>query len=125
MRLYEFEAKQVLAKQGVPLPKRTFAKTPEEAEAAAAAIAGPVVLKSQVLSGGRMKAGGVLFADDPQTAKTHAATILALEINGQQPAGVLVEERRNIAQEYFAAVTWDGRAKRPVIIFSDMCGIDI
>ncbi len=125
MRLYEFEAKQVLAKQGVPLPKRTFAKTPEEAEAAAAAIAGPVVLKSQVLSGGRMKAGGVLFADDPQTAKTHAATILALEINGQQPAGVLVEERRNIAQEYFAAVTWDGRAKRPVIIFSDMGGIDI
>ena len=63
MRFYEFEAKQVLGKVGVPMPKRTFAHPPEEAEAAAAEIAGPVVLKSQVLTGGRMKAGGVLFAE--------------------------------------------------------------
>lgn len=125
MRFYEFEAKQVLGKVGVPMPKRTFAHTPEEAETAAAEIAGPVVLKSQVLTGGRMKAGGVLFADTPAEAKTHAATILALTINGQEPAGVLVEERRTVVQEYYAAVTWDGRAKQPVIVFSDMGGIDI
>jgi len=125
MRFYEFEAKQVLGKVGVPMPKRTFAHTPEEAEAAAAEIAGPVVLKSQVLTGGRMKAGGVLFADTPAEAKTHAATILGLTINGQEPAGVLVEERRKVVQEYYAAVTWDGRAKQPVIVFSDMGGIDI
>jgi succinyl-CoA synthetase beta subunit len=125
MRFYEFEAKQVLGKVGVPMPKRTFAHTPEEAEAAAAEIGAAVVLKSQVLTGGRMKAGGVLFADTPAEAKAHAATILGLTINGQEPAGVLVEERRKVVQEYYAAVTWDGRAKQPVIVFSDMGGIDI
>ncbi len=125
MRFYEHEAKQVLAKHGVPLPKREVARTPEEAEAAAASIGGPVVLKSQVLSGGRMKAGGVKFADTPAEAKAAAAAILELPINGQLPMGVLVEERRAIAQEYYAAVTWDARAKKPVIIFSDMGGIDI
>jgi succinyl-CoA synthetase beta subunit/citryl-CoA synthetase large subunit len=125
MRFYEHEAKQVLAKHGVPLPKRQLARTPEEAEAAAASIEGPVVLKSQVLSGGRMKAGGVKFADTPAEAKGAAVGILELPINGQQPMGVLVEERRAIAQEYYAAVTWDARAKKPVIIFSDMGGIDI
>lgn len=125
MRLYEFEAKQVLAKVGVALPKRVLARTPEEAEAAATTVGGALVLKSQVLTGGRMKAGGVLFADSPAEAKAHAATILALPINGQQATGVLVEERRGIAQEYFAAVTWDARAKSPVIVFSDMGGIDI
>jgi succinyl-CoA synthetase beta subunit/citryl-CoA synthetase large subunit len=125
MRLYEHEAKQVLAKHGVPLPKREVARTPEEAEAAAASIGDPVVLKSQVLSGGRMKAGGVKFADTPAEAKEAASAILDLPINGQLPMGVLVEERRAIAQEYYAAVTWDARAKKPVIIFSDMGGIDI
>lgn len=125
MRLYEFEAKQVLGKVNVPMPKRTFAKTAEEAEAAASSIGGEVVLKSQVLTGGRMKAGGVLFATTPAEAKTHAATILGLQIGGQTAAGVLVEERRKVVQEYFAAVTWDGRAKKPVIVFSDMGGIDI
>ena len=125
MRLYEFEAKQVIAKLGVPLPKRVMARTAEEAEAAASSIGGAVVLKSQVLSGGRMKAGGVLFAETPAEAKTAAATILALTINGLVPTGVLVEERRKVVQEYYAAVTWDGRAKCPVVIFSDMGGIDI
>ena len=125
MRLYEFEAKQVLGKVNVPMPKRAFAKTAEEAEAAAGTIGGETVLKSQVLTGGRMKAGGVLFATTPAEAKAHAATILALEIGGQTAAGVLVEERRKVVQEYYAAVTWDGRAKKPVIVFSDMGGIDI
>jgi succinyl-CoA synthetase beta subunit/citryl-CoA synthetase large subunit len=109
----------------MPLPKRTLARTADEAAEAATSLGAPVVLKSQVLTGGRMKAGGIQFADDAAGARTQAASILGLTINGQQPAGVLVEERRNIAQEYYAAVTWDGRAKRPVIIFSDMGGIDI
>ena len=125
MRFYEHEAKQVLAKHGVPLPKRQLATTPEEAETATTSLAGPVVLKSQVLSGGRMKAGGVKFADTPAEAKEAAAAILELSISGQLPMGVLVEERRAIAQEYYAAITWDARAKKPVIIFSDMGGIDI
>ena len=69
MRFYEFESKRLFAKYGIPLPKGSkVARTPEEAKAVAAEIAGPTVLKSQVLSGGRMKAGGVLFADQPEQA---------------------------------------------------------
>ena len=125
MRFYEHEAKQILAKYGVALPKRQFATTAEDAAQAAAELGGAVVIKSQVLSGGRMKAGGVKFADTPDETRTLAAEILALPINGLEPAGVLVEEKRSVEQEYYAAVTYDGRAKRPLIIFSDMGGIDI
>ncbi len=125
MRFYEYEAKTLFARHGTPLPKGRVAKTPEEAADAAREIGGPVVLKSQVLTGGRMKAGGVKFADDPTAAADAARAILALEIKGQKPRGVLVEQRAPVAQEYFAAVTWDGRRKLPVLIFSDMGGIDI
>ncbi len=125
MRFYEFEAKQLLRRYRVPLPESRLARTAEEAESAAAELDGPVVLKSQVLSGGRMKAGGVQFADTPAEARQAASEILALEINGLTPVGVLVEQRRNVEQEYYAAVTWDTRAKSPVIVFSDMGGIDI
>ena len=125
MRFYEFEAKALFARHGIPLLKGRVAKTAAEARAAASEIAAPVVLKSQVLTGGRMKAGGVKFADDPAAAEEAAAAILALEIKGQKPRGVLVEQRVPVVQEYFAAVTWDGRRKLPVLIFSDMGGIDI
>jgi succinyl-CoA synthetase beta subunit len=125
MRFYEFEAKALFARHGIPLLEGRIAKTAAEARAAASEIAGPVVLKSQVLTGGRMKAGGVKFADDPAAAEQAAAAILQLEIKGQKPRGVLVEQRVPLVQEYFAAVTWDGRRKLPVLIFSDMGGIDI
>ncbi|HLY38132.1 MAG TPA: ATP-grasp domain-containing protein [Candidatus Binatia bacterium] len=125
MRFYEYEAKALFARHGAPLPKGRVARNPAEAAAAAAEIAGPVVLKSQVLTGGRMKAGGVKFADTPAAAEAAAREIFALRIKGQEPRGVLVEQRAPVAQEYFAAVTWDGRRKLPVIVFSDMGGIDI
>jgi succinyl-CoA synthetase beta subunit/citryl-CoA synthetase large subunit len=125
MRFYEYEAKALFARHGTPLLKGGVAKTASEAKKIAADIGGPLVLKSQVLSGGRMKAGGVKFADNPDDAEKAADAILELEINGQKPRGVLVEQRAPIAQEYFAAVTWDGRRKLPVLIFSDMGGIDI
>ena len=88
-------------------------------------LGAPTVIKSQVLTGGRMKAGGVKFADTPEEAERHAADILELEINGHMPRGVLVDSRVEVAQEYYAGVTWDGTRKRPVLIFSDMGGIDI
>ncbi len=125
MRFYEYEAKSLFARHGAPLPKGRVARTPAEAGGVAAEIAGPVVLKSQVLTGGRMKAGGVKFADSPAAAESAAREILALRIKGQEPRGVLVEQRARVAQEYFAAVTWDGRRKLPVVVFSDMGGIDI
>src|SRR5690242_12627971 len=125
MRFYEYEAKALFARHGAPRPKGRVARDPADAAAAAREIGGPIVLKSQVLTGGRMKAGGVKFADDPSAAEAAAREILALRIKGQEPRGVLVEQRAPVAQEYFAAVTWDGRRKLPVIVFSDMGGIDI
>jgi succinyl-CoA synthetase beta subunit/citryl-CoA synthetase large subunit len=125
MRFYEYEAKALFARHGTPLLKGRVAKSPAEAAAIATEIGGPLVLKSQVLTGGRMKAGGVKFADTPAEAEKAAAHILALTINGHTPRGVLVEEKAAIVQEYYAGVTWDGRRKLPVVIFSDMGGIDI
>ncbi len=126
MRLYEHESKALFGKHGIPLPAGScVARSSAEARAIAAEIGGPSVLKSLVLTGGRMKAGGVLFADTPEQAETAAETILELEISGHRPRGVLVEGRQVITQEYYAAVTWDGSAKRPVMILSDMGGIDI
>ena len=83
------------------------------------------MIKSQVLTGGRMKAGGVKFADTPDEAAQHADEILKLEIGGHMPVGVLVDPKAEVEQEYYAAVLWDGRAKRPMMLFSDMGGIDI
>jgi succinyl-CoA synthetase beta subunit/citryl-CoA synthetase large subunit len=125
MRFYEFEAKRLLAMQGIATPKGGVAATPEEAERIAREAGGPVVLKSQVLAGGRMKAGGVKFADTPAEAKSAAAEILALEIRGQLPRGVIVEARAPVKQEYYLGVTYDALRKLPVAIFSDMGGIDI
>ncbi len=125
MRFYEFEAKEVLRRQGVPVPQGQLARTPEEAAAAARAAGGPVVLKSQVLSGGRMKAGGVRFADGAAEALAAAEAILALEIKGRRPVAVLVEPRAKVAQEYYLAVTYDNAAKLPLAIISDRGGIDI
>src|SRR5205814_3151938 len=102
-----------------------FCTTADDARRAAEEIGGPTVIKSQVLTGGRMKAGGVKFADTPAEAAGHAAAILELEINGQLPKGVLVDPKAEVAHEYYAGVIWDGTAKRPMMLFSDMGGIDI
>src|ERR1700687_3717398 len=126
MRFYEFESKRLFGKHGIPLPKGSrVARTPAEASTITAEIARPVVLKSQVLTGGRMKAGGVLFADSPADAASKAEKILRLTINGHKPIGVLVEARAPIPQEYNAGGPWDGVRRLPVMIFSDMGGIDI
>jgi succinyl-CoA synthetase beta subunit/citryl-CoA synthetase large subunit len=125
VRFFEYESRRVLARAGIPLSEHGFATTAEEARAAAERIGGPVVIKSQVLSGGRMKAGGVKFADTPDEAEADARDILALEINGHMPRGVLVDVRAEIAQEYYAGVIYDGVRKLPTFVFSDMGGIDI
>src|SRR5438876_897728 len=91
MRFYEYEAKALFARHGTPLLRGRVARTAAEAAEIARDLAVPVVLKSQVLTGGRMKAGGVKFADTPAAAEANARAILALEIRGQTPRGVLVE----------------------------------
>ncbi|HEY1854489.1 MAG TPA: ATP-grasp domain-containing protein [Solirubrobacterales bacterium] len=125
MRFFEYEARKIVELAGIPVTKYGFCTSAEEARAAAADIGGPVVIKSQVLSGGRMKAGGVKFADAPEAAAALAEEILQLEINGQMPRGVLVDPKAEVKQEYYASVVWDGTAKKPLMLFSDMGGIDI
>ena len=125
MRFYEYEAKALLRKQGVRLPEGGTVEKPEDAARIASEIGGPVVLKSQVLSGGRMKAGGVKFADTPAEAQTACAEILKLPIKDQMPVNVLVETKAAVAKEYYLGVTFDAVAKLPVMIVSDMGGIDI
>jgi len=125
MRFFEYESRQILEREGVPVAGGGFATNAEGAKQIAADIDGPVVIKSQVLTGGRMKAGGVKFADTPEECEAHAKEILALEINGHMPRGVLVGAKAPIAQEYYAGVIYDGIAKKPTFVFSDMGGIDI
>jgi succinyl-CoA synthetase beta subunit len=125
MRFYEYESRSLAQKAGIPVTKYGFARTADDAKAAAEEIGGPVVIKSQVLTGGRMKAGGVKFADTPAEAEAHARDILQLEIGGHMPRGVLVDPRAEVEHEYYAGVVWDGTRKQPMMLFSDMGGIDI
>src|SRR3954452_14679581 len=125
MRFYEFESRRIVERAGIPVTKYGFCTTADEARAAAEDIGGAVVIKSPVLTGGRVKAGGVKFADTPDEAAEHAAAILELEINGHMPKGVLVDPKAEVAQEYYAGVVWDGTRKCPLMLFSDMGGIDI
>jgi succinyl-CoA synthetase beta subunit len=125
MRFYEYESKALFRRHGMPLGEGKVVSSASEARQAAEAIGGPVVVKSQVLSGGRMKAGAVQFSDTPDEAAAHYEHVLPIVVNGEKARSVLVEEKSPVAHEYFVSVTWDGRAKKPVVLFSDMGGIDI
>jgi succinyl-CoA synthetase beta subunit len=125
MRFFEYEAREVVRRAGIPVTDYGFTTDPAEARRIAERIGGPTVIKSQVLTGGRMKAGGVKFADTPEEAEAHARDILGLEINGHMPRGVLVDPKAEVEQEFYAGVVWDGTRKQPVIIFSPVGGIDI
>jgi succinyl-CoA synthetase beta subunit len=125
MRFFEFEAREIVKRAGIPVTDYGFTTDPAQAGEIARRIGGPTVIKSQVLSGGRMKAGGVKFADTPEEAEAHARFILGLEINGHMPRGVLVDPKAEVEQEYYAGVVWDGIRKLPVMIFSPVGGIDI
>src|SRR3954468_8574686 len=100
MRFFEYEAREIVKRAGIPVTDYGFTTDAAQARAIAQRIGGPVVIKSQVLTGGRMKGGGVKFADTPEEAERHARDILALEINGHKPRGVLVDPKAELEQEY-------------------------
>ena len=125
MRFFEYEAREITRRAGIPVTDFGLATTAQQAREIAHRIGGPTVIKSQVLTGGRMKAGGVKFADDADEAADHAEAILRLEIGGHMPRGVLVDPKAEVEREYYAGVVWDGLRKRPVMIFSPVGGIDI
>ena len=125
MRFFEYESRKIVERAGIPVTRYGFATSADEARRIAEEIGGPTVVKSQVLTGGRMKAGGVKFADTPEEAADHAEQILGLEIGGHMPRGVLVDPKAQVKQELYAGIVWDGTLKQPMMLFSDMGGIDI
>lgn len=125
MKIYEYQAKQVMAKYGIRVPRGKVAFTPEEAQKAAAAIGGRVAVKAQVHVGGRGKAGGIAIADTPEAACEAAARILGIRIGGYTVGLVWVEEALDIAEEYYAGITLDRARKRPVLMVSREGGVNI
>ena len=125
MKLHEYQSKQIFAKYGVPIPKGRVAATASEARQIAEELGGRVVVKSQVLVGGRGKAGGIKVANDPAEAEKFATQILAMEIKGLPVRKVLIDEASAIEQEIYLGITNDRAAKKPVMMASAAGGVDI
>lgn len=125
MDLYEYQGKELLRCVGLPTPRGHVAETPEEAAGVAADLGGGVVVKAQVHTGGRGKAGGVKLADTADEARAAAQAILGMDIRGHVVRRVLVEEASDIDRELYAAVILDRGAKRPLAMLSTMGGMDI
>jgi succinyl-CoA synthetase beta subunit len=125
MRLFEYEAKEAFRQAGIPLPPSGIATTPEEAAKIAKELACPVVIKAQILAGGRGKAGGIKFAKTPAETKTKSAEILKMTIHGHPVQRVLIEKQLDIQQEIYVGITIDRGRRRPVAICSAMGGVDI
>jgi succinyl-CoA synthetase beta subunit len=122
MRFYEFEAKRLLGKHGVPAPEGRVAQTAAEAEKLASDLGCPVAVKAQVLSPGALKAGAAKIAGSPADARKAAEQLLQLEDGGRKPKGILVEKRPPAAAEFSLAFTYDGTRKLPVMMAADMAG---
>ncbi|HET6463799.1 MAG TPA: ADP-forming succinate--CoA ligase subunit beta [Candidatus Krumholzibacteria bacterium] len=125
MNIHEYQAKEIFARFGIPVPPGTVVRTPAEAESVAAKIGKPVVVKAQVLVGGRGKAGGVKIANTPAEAKEKAAQILGMDIKGEKVQKVLVTEAVDIASEIYVGVVMDRRAQKPLIMASAEGGVEI
>ena len=125
MNIHEYQAKELLRAQGIPIPAGEVATTPREAEAIARKIGGTVVVKAQVHAGGRGKAGGVKLAKDPQEARDVATKILGMRIKGLVVEKVLITAAEDIASEAYVGIIVDRAAKKPVFMVSPAGGIDI
>jgi succinyl-CoA synthetase beta subunit len=123
--LYEYQGKQLFARFGIPVSEGRPAKTAAEARAAAEELGGQVVVKAQVLTGGRGKAGGIKLADSPDEARTHAEAILGMDINGHVVRRLWIERASEIAKEYYLSVTFDRGEKKPLFMFTTQGGVDI
>jgi succinyl-CoA synthetase beta subunit len=123
--LYEYQGKQLFARFGIPVSDGRLATTPEEARAAAEEIGGPVVVKAQVLTGGRGKAGGVKLAKDPAEAEAKAGDILGLDINGHVVRKIWIEQASDIAKEYYLSITFDRGTKQPLFMLTTEGGVEI
>jgi succinyl-CoA synthetase beta subunit len=125
MDLFEHQAKELFARHGVAVPRGRVAWSPEEAETAAAELGVPVVVKAQVQTGGRGKAGGIQLAKDAAEARARAEQILGMDIRGHTVRRVLVEEASEIAEEYYLALLHDRAGKGLLAMASAEGGVEI
>jgi len=125
VKLHEYQSKRLFAAHGVPIPRGDVAARPEEARCIAEELGGTVVVKSQVLVGGRGKAGGIRLARTPDEAGKVAGEILGMEIKGLPVRKVLVDEAADIQQEIYLGVVLDRAARRPVMMASSEGGVEI
>ncbi len=125
MKIHEYQAKDILARYGIPIQPGRVAYTPEEAEAIARELGGPVVIKAQVYVGGRGKAGGIQFGDTPAEARAAAAKVLGMDIKGLTVEKVLVVSKLEIKEEYYLGIILDRKSQAPVVMVSKAGGIDI
>jgi len=129
--LYEYQGKELFRRAGIPVSDGRLATTPAEARAAAEELGGQVVVKAQVLTGGRGKAGGIKLADGPDEAEARAGggpgpqEILGLDISGHVVRKLWIEKASEIAKEYYLSVTFDRGAKEALLMFTTQGGVDI
>ena len=125
MDLYEYQGKELFRRVGIPVGDGRLATTPGEARQAAEVLGGPVVVKAQVLTGGRGKAGGVKLARNAHEAEEHAKNIIGLDIKGHVVKRLWVEQASDIAKEYYLSLTFDRGVKKPLFMFTTQGGIEI
>jgi len=125
MRLYEYEGKELFKNFTIPISQNVLAHSPDEVYKAVSEFQGSVVLKSQVLTGGRGKAGGIKFADGANEAKTKSSELFKLKIKGYPVKAILIEPKLNVKQEYYIGVTIDRANYKLVVIASGEGGVDI
>ena len=125
MDLYEYQGKELFRRFGIPVSDGRVATSPEEARTAAEELGGQVVVKAQVLTGGRGKAGGIKLADGPDEAEAQARDILGMDINGHVVRKLWIESASDIAREYYLSLTFDRGEKKALFMFTKEGGIDI
>ena len=123
--LYEYQGKELFGRYGIPVSEGRLATTPAEARAAADELGTPVVVKAQVLTGGRGKAGGIKLAETAADAEARAGEILGLDIRGHVVTKLWIERASDIDREYYLSLTFDRSAKKPLFMFTTQGGVDI
>jgi succinyl-CoA synthetase beta subunit len=125
MDLYEYQGKQLFIRFGIPVSDGQVVETPEEAREAAERLGAPVMVKAQVLTGGRGKAGGIQGPASPDEAEAHARNILGMDIRGHVARRVWIERASDIEREYYCSITFDRGAKKTLVMLTTAGGIDI
>jgi succinyl-CoA synthetase beta subunit len=123
--LHEYQGKELFRRYGIPASEGLLATSPDEARVAAETLGGQVVVKAQVLIGGRGKAGGIKLASTPDEAEARAGEILGMDIRGHIVSKVWIERASDIEREYYLSLTFDRSAKRPLFMFTTQGGVEI